>query len=297
MRPDEGPEAEPLGLAPGVRKVLITGATGFLGRHLGTALAAAGIEVVGIARATGHDILRDALPLDGVDHVFHLAAATGVVAAWADPQAVLLTNSHGTIRVLDQCRQRSCPVTFASSYVYGTPERLPVAEHHPVRPSNPYALSKLLAEQSCHAFAVMFGLPVSVLRVFNIYGPGQDERFLVPLILRQVLDRTLPEVVVQDLAPRRDYVHVGDVVRAFTATTRLREFALFNVGSGVSHSVADVIQLACAAAGRTKPGRQTGPVRPADVPDTVADISAIGAALGWAPRISLADGLRGMVAA
>ena len=288
---------EPTPLDTSLRRALITGATGFLGRHLGAALAAAGVEVRGVSRSTGHDILRDDLPLDGVDHVFHLAAATGVPAAWADPPDVLLTNVHGTVRVLDQCRRIGCPVSFASTYVYGKPDRLPVAEDHPVHPSNPYSLSKVLAEEACRGFAGMYALPVSVLRVFNMYGPGQDDRFLVPLILRQAMDPALAEVVVQDLQPRRDYVHVADVVRAFLASTRLRGFAVLNVGSGVSHSVAEVIALACRAAGADKPARQTGAVRPADVPDTVADIAAIRATLGWAPRIGLAEGLRGMVAA
>lgn len=289
--------ADPAAPDARLRRVLVTGATGFLGRHLGAALAAAGVEVRGVSRATGHDILRDELPLEGVDHVFHLAAATGVPAAWADPPDVLLTNVQGTVRVLDQCRRVACPVSFASTYVYGKPDRLPVAEDHPVHPSNPYSLSKVLAEEACRGFAGMYRLPVSVLRVFNVYGPGQDDRFLVPLILRQAMDRALPEVVVQDLAPRRDYVHVADVVRAFLAATRLPGFAVFNVGSGVSHSVAEVIALACGAAGTAKPARQTGAVRPADVPDTVADIAAIRRALGWTPRIGLAEGLRGMAAA
>lgn len=111
------------------------------------------------------------------------------------------------------------------------------------------------------------------------------------------MDPAAQEVVVQDLAPRRDYVHVADVVEGFLATMGGRGFQLFNIGSGVSHSVAEVIALACAAAGTAKPARQTGAVRPADVPDTVADISAITRALGWRPRVTLAEGLRGMVAA
>lgn len=284
-------------LDPRVRRALVTGATGFLGRHLGAALGAAGVEVRGVSRATGHDILRDELPLEGVDHVFHLAAATGIPAAWEDPPGTLLANAQGTVRVLDQCRRAGVPLTFASTYIYGKPQRLPVAEDHPVTPSNPYSLSKILAEEACRGFSGMYGLPVGVLRVFNLYGPGQDERFLLPLIVRQAKDPALDEVVVQDLAPRRDYVHVADVVRAFLAATRLRGFAVFNVGSGASHSVAEVIALACRAAGRPKPARQTGAVRPADVPETVADIRAIGAALGWAPRVPLEDGLRGMLAA
>ncbi len=288
-----GPEALPAHL----RRVVVTGATGFLGRHLARALEACGVEVLGLSRATGHDVLTAPLPLDGVDHVFHLAAATGIPAAWDDPPGVMLTNTQGTVRVLDQCRRAGCPMTFASTYVYGRPDRLPVAEDARVHPSNPYSLSKLLAEEACRAFTGMYGLRVNVLRIFNIYGPGQDARFLVPHILRQAMDPGADEVVVQDLAPRRDYVHVDDVVRGFLAATRLEGFHLFNLGSGISHSVAEVIALACAAAGRAKPARQTGAVRPADVPETVADISAIGAALGWRPRVTLEAGLRGMVAA
>jgi len=280
-----------------LRRAAVTGASGFLGRHLTRGLEAAGVEVLPLSRATGHDVLTAALPLDGVDHLFHLAAATGIPAAWEDPPGVILANAQGTVRVLDQCRRAGCPVTFASTYVYGRPDRLPVPEEAAVHPSNPYSLSKLMAEEACRAFAGMYGLPVTVLRIFNIYGPGQDARFLVPHILRQAMDPAAVEVVVQDLAPRRDYVHVADVVRAFLASTRLAGFHLFNLGSGVSHSVAEVIALACAAAGRDKAARQTGAVRPADVPETVADISAIGAALGWRPRITLEEGLRGMVEA
>jgi nucleoside-diphosphate-sugar epimerase len=275
-------------------RALVNGASGFIGRHLSDALAAAGVAVVRTARSTGFDVMTDELPLDGVDHVFHLAAATDLSNAWQDPLGTLQTNCLGTIRVLDQCRRRRCPVTLASSYVYGPQGSQPIDENQPVRPANPYALSKVLAEEAGRGFAALYDLPVTVLRIFNVYGPGQSDRFVVPHIMRQVLDPSCPEVVVVDLAPRRDYVHIDDVVRAFAATAGFHGFGIFNVGTGVSHSVEDVIRLACVAAGVCKPWRQTGAARIADVPDTVAAIARIAEALGWRPRVSLADGLRGM---
>jgi nucleoside-diphosphate-sugar epimerase len=298
MRADDtlAPPGSARRIEPPVRigRAVITGASGFIGRHLAAALGAAGVEVLRIARSAGTDVMTDPLPLDGVDHVFHLAAAVDPQTAWQDPVSVLQTNSLGTIRVLDQCRRSRCPITLASSYVYGAQGHRPIDENQPARPGNPYALSKFLAEEAGRGFAALYDLPVSILRIFNVYGPGQSERFVVPHIMRQVLDPACLEVVVVDLAPRRDYVHVDDVVRAFVATVGFPGFGIFNVGTGVSHSVQNIIRLGCAAAGVSKPWRQTGPTRVTDVSDTVADIARIAEALGWRPQIDLAAGLRGM---
>ena len=296
MRADDPPApAARIVLPIPVRRILITGASGFVGRHLAGAATAAGVEVVRTARSAGFDLMTDTLPLDGVDHVFHLAAATDPQNAWHDPVGTLQTNCVGTIRVLDQCRRKRCPVTLASSYVYGAQGSRPIDEDQPAQPANPYALSKFLAEEACRGFAAMYDLPVAVLRIFNVYGPGQTDRFVVPHIVRQVLDPTCPAVVVVDLAPRRDYVHIDDVVRAFAATLGFQDFGIFNVGTGVSHSVEDVIRLTCAAASVRKPWRQTGATRIADVPDTVAGIARIADVLGWRPQVDLAEGLRRMV--
>jgi nucleoside-diphosphate-sugar epimerase len=298
MRADDTPASS--GSAPRIEppvridRALITGASGFIGRHLAAALGAAGVEVLRIARSAGTDVMTDSLPLDGVNHVFHLAASVDPQTAWQDPVGVLQTNSLGTIRVLDQCRRSRCPVTLASSYVYGAHGHIPIDENLPAQPGNPYALSKFLAEEAGRGFAALYDLPVSILRIFNVYGPGQSERFVVPHIMRQVLDPACLEVVVVDLAPRRDYIHIDDVVRAFVATVGFPDFGIFNVGTGVSHSVQNVIRLGCAGAGVSKPWRQTGPTRIAEVSDTVAGIARIAEALGWRPRIDLAAGLRGM---
>src|SRR5438270_91180 len=149
--------------------VLVTGASGFIGRALAARLEQTGQSVVRVSRAHGFDILRDGLPLDGVRHVFHLAARTGVAESWDEPVAYFDANALGTARVLEQCRRHGCGMTFLSAYVYGPPQRLPIAETEPVEPNNPYALSKSIGEQLCAFYSRFYGLPVVALRAFNVY--------------------------------------------------------------------------------------------------------------------------------
>jgi nucleoside-diphosphate-sugar epimerase len=277
-------------------KVLVTGADGFLGTHLVAEFRRRGVSVIAVSRKVGIDILVDNLPLKGVRHVFHLAGRTFVPDSWNDPSSFYLTNAHGTVRVLDQCRQNGCSVSFASTYVYGKPDYLPIDEHHPVRAWTPYTFSKIASEEACRFFSETFALPVKILRIFNIYGPGQNTRFLIPSIVEQVIDMSRTKVEVQDLSPKRDYVYVTDVVDAFLATMDRPGFVIFNVGSGKSHSVEQVIQLVCEAAATQKIFRAVGTRRPNEVDDVVANIASLQLATGWTPRTSLRDGIRQCVA-
>lgn len=138
------------GILPGIFKVMVTGSTGFIGRHLVARLEALGKTVVTPSRRDGYDLLHDTLPFDGVGHVFHLAARTGVIPAWETLLSFLEINTLGTARILEQCRQHGCGLTYVSSYVYGErSEHLPIDENQPTAATSPYALSKLLAEQIC----------------------------------------------------------------------------------------------------------------------------------------------------
>jgi nucleoside-diphosphate-sugar epimerase len=250
-----------------------------------------GKRVVPASRSAGVDVTRDALLLDGVGHVFHAAGRIGVPAAWREPVSFLEANAFGTARVLEQCRARNCGMTFVSAYIYGVPEHLPIAEADPIRVNNPYALSKFLAEQMCGFFAEYYGVRINILRLFNIYGPGQDERLLIPFIVRQILDPACDVVEVMDLKPRRDYVHVADVVEAVLQSTRAEPGAIFNVGSGEAISVEDIIRRASKVAGVEKPYRDKARPRRNEIDNTVADISRIRDAVGWRPRISFDQGL------
>ena len=290
MEPARGNES----VLEGIHKVLVTGASGFIGQHLVAHLNQIGKHVVPVSRAYGLDVTRDKLPLEGVGHVFHLAGKTGVVEAWRSPLSYLDTNTFGTARVLEQCRGH-CSVTFVSGYVYGSPKRLPIREQDPVDIQNPYALSKLLAEQTCEFYARFYEVPVVALRLFNVYGPGQDPSFLIPFILEQILDPRQPEVRVQDLKPSRDYVYVSDAVEGIVMASRALGGSVFNIGYGTSYTVEEIIKRASIAAGIYKPYRSTGEKRRHEIERTQADISAFRKAVGWRPKVSIDDGLRLMI--
>jgi len=290
MEPGRGDEF----VLEGIQKVLVTGASGFIGQHLVGHLKQIGKHVVPVSRAYGLDVTRDKLPLDGVGHVFHLAGKTGVVEAWRSPLNYLDTNSFGTARVLEQCRGR-CSVTFVSGYVYGSPKRVPIRERDPVDIQNPYALSKLLAEQICGFYSRFYEVPVVALRLFNVYGPGQDTSFLIPFILEQILDPRQPEIRVRDLEPSRDYVYVSDAVESIIMASRAAGGSVFNIGCGKPYTVKEIIERASKVAGIYKPYRSSGEKRPHEIDRTCADISAFREAVGWRPKIPIDDGLRLMV--
>lgn len=275
-------------------RVLVTGASGFLGARLARRLREAGREVLTPGRADGFDIVSDDLDLGGAGHLFHLAALTGVPAAWDDPARFHLVNAHGTVRLLEACRAAGCGMTYVSGFVYGRPERMPIAESDRAQPNNPYAFSKLMGEDACRFYASAFGVKANIVRPFNIYGPGQDQRFLLPVIVDQVANPEAHEVVVKDLAPKRDFIHVDDVVSAIIAVAEQPGGAVFNVGSGESYSVADIIAAAQRAAETSKPVRSTEQTRPNEIMDVLADTTAL-RSIGWRPAIDLDQGMAQMV--
>lgn len=272
--------------------MLVTGAGGFIGRHLVRHLQDEGWDARALTRTSGFDLMHHDLPLEGVCVVVHAAARTYVPDAWSDPVDFHRINGHGTVRVLEQCRRHGVAVVYVSAYVYGVPERLPISESAPVRVNNPYGFSKFMGEEACRFYADTFSLPVNVFRLFNVYGPGQDAHFLIPTIVDQIRDPSVPEIVVADLGPRRDYVHIADVAAALRVGVERREPGLFNVGSGVSLSVEEIIRTALDAAGSAKPFRDRGERRPHEVMDVVADVTALQATGRWRPGVGFAEGMR-----
>jgi nucleoside-diphosphate-sugar epimerase len=282
-------------ILPEVDTVLVTGSTGFIGRALAKRLEAIGKNVLHASRSSAIEVGCNSLLGERIGHIFHLAGRIGVIGAWDDPVGYLETNAVGTARVLEQCRRRGCGMTFLSTYVYGIPERLPICETDPINPNNPYALSKHIAEQLCEFYSQFYDIPVVSLRLFNVYGPGQRDDFLVPFVIRQILDAGRSEIEVMDLTPCRDYVYLSDVIDAILLATRAAPGSIFNVGSGHAYSVEEIIRRASAAAGVYKPYRGRRSRRRGEIDKTVADTRALEAAVGWRPRVSIDSGLRQVV--
>jgi nucleoside-diphosphate-sugar epimerase len=243
------------------------------------------------------DIAANIFPDPSVDVVIHLAARTFVPDSWVDPADFYRVNAQGTVNVLDYCRRTQAQLIYVSGYCYGVPTSLPLSESALVHPNNAYAFSKSAAEEACRFFFEFLGTPLTIVRPFNIYGPGQSSHFLIPRIVEQAIDPAITEIVVEDETPRRDYVHVDDVIAAIRSLLLVpRTGATFNVGSGESYSVAQLVNFVCKAANVDKPMVSRGNRRVHDIPDVIADITAIRNAIGWSPSISLIHGLQGVIA-
>ena len=275
--------------------VLVTGATGFIGQALCRSLRARGQEIVELSTRDG-DIAEPATlaKLGPVFHVYHLAGRTFVPDSWLDPVEFHRINVLGTANVLEFCRAQGARLTFVSAYLYGVPTRLPVSEDCVPKPNNPYALSKLLAEQLCAFHAAHHGLDVAVVRPFNIFGSGQKPHFLIPEIVRQVKQRR--PIRVKDLAPRRDYLHVDDLVEALVkASSGPGGYNVFNIGSGVSFSVGELIGMIQSVWGVDLPVSGEGSARHNEIDDVYADTRRARELLGWTPSLTIRQGFERMM--
>ena len=277
---------------------LVTGVKGFIGRALARRLESTGDSVIGLSTADGDIADQATLNPYGsseIRHVFHLAGRSFVPQSWNDPIEFHRVNAIGTLNVLEFCRKRRIPLTYVSAYLYGQPMQQPIRENHPLVPNNPYGLSKVQAEMACEFYARTHGLNVSVVRPFNVYGFGQGEDFLIPTILRQVL--STGEIKVQDLAPKRDYLYIDDLIELLLATLSAPPgYNVYNGGTGSSLSVAEVIAVAQAEAATSKPVRCGQSVRIHEINDTRADVEKARNELGWHPRHEFRDGIRTIVA-
>lgn len=277
-------------------RVLVTGGSGFVGRRLVQFLRDQGAEVYAPDRSV-LDVSAGAFPDLAVDWVIHLAGRTFVPASWSEPADFYRVNVLGTVDVIEFCRRTQAKLIHVSGYCYGIPEALPIPETAPLKPNNPYAFSKKAAEDACRFFFECLQVPVMIVRPFNIYGLGQPANFLIPHIVEQAIDSSVAAIVVEDDTPRRDYVHLDDVVGAIDGLRKNpKPGATFNIGSGKSYSVAQVAEIVRSAANVSKPFVSRGNRRVNDIPDVIADIAAIRNATGWTPSISLEEGLRGIVA-
>lgn len=279
-------------------RVLVAGSTGFVGAALAARLARDGASVVGASRSTGTDLAcaDQVRALGAFDVIVNAAGRTSVPISYDDPQGFERDNVVVTRHLLDLARRTGARVVHAGSYVYGTPRYLPIDESHPLAAHNPYAASKLCAERLCADAHAEAGVPVTVLRIFNVYGPGQRAGLLVPALLDGVRRGTIE---LADPEPRRDFVHLDDAVDALARAVAWRHDGCeaVNVGSGRSTSVAELVGIAVRASGRDVAVRFANRRRPGEIADVVADVRKAAATFGWRPRVRVESGLAELVRA
>lgn len=280
-----------------MKNILVTGAGGFIGRRLVRALRDAGHQVLELGSRDGD--ISDSATLKRfnevpVDIAFHLAGRTYVPDAWREPVDFQRVNVIGTANVLELCRRRNIPLTYVSAYLYGIPASLPVKETNRIEPNNPYALSKFLAESLCNFYATHFEVPVTVIRPFNIYGIGQKTHFLIPEIIAQI--KAGKPIHVKDLAPRRDYLYLDDLVDGLLRTIASKPgYRVYNLGYGSSLSVKEIIDVIQSVAGTSLEVIDENLPRQNEIQDVYADISKARQELAWQPGCSLAEGVRKML--
>jgi nucleoside-diphosphate-sugar epimerase len=180
-------------------------------------------------------------------------------------------------------------LVFISSYLYGNPSSLPISETAALFTPNPYALSKKIAEDYCRFYADSFQVNTTIIRPFNLYGFGQSENFLIPEIIGQVLKGD--PIHVKDLEPKRDYIFITDFIDAIIRCIDKNKFDIINIGSGISYSVGEIIQMIQEICGTELTVINSAEKRPAEIMDTIADISKAKEILGWSPTTSMYEGL------
>lgn len=274
-------------------RVLLAGSGGFIGRAVARVLEREAISFQKADRGSGIDLcdVESVQSFWDVDAIVDVAGPASAPASWDEPHLFYRTRLLITLNLLELARLRGARLILGSSYIYGAPNYLPVDERHPANPSNPYMASKLIAEQLGAAYARDFGVPVTALRIFNPYGANQRSDFLLPTVIEGVKRGA---VVLRDPEPRRDFVHVDDVAEAFIAALRYRHsgFEAFNIGSGSSKSVCEIVSLVMRLSGGTARVSYTSESRRGEISEVVADVSKAARLLGWAPRITLEEGIR-----
>lgn len=301
-------------------KALVTGVAGFVGSTLAESLTGDGIDVVGLDCFTDYyprevkdrnlETLKgrpgfrfveaplqtaplDAI-LDGVTHVFHLAAQAGVRASWgADFRTYTSHNVDATQRLLEALRTRSIErlVYASSSSVYGDAAAIPMREDGFVQPVSPYGVTKLAAEHLCHLYAVNHGIPTVALRYFTVYGPRQRPDMAFHRFIRAALTGA-PIQLFGDGGQTRDFTYVDDIVSATrVAGDRGRSGRVYNIGGGSRVSMHEVISTIERVTGRRLDVRQQ-PAEKGDMRDTFADTTRAREELAFRPEWTLEAGLR-----
>lgn len=310
------------------RKVLVTGAGGFIGSHLVEKLVELKAEVKAFIRYNSRGDrgalellspilqekiqfffgdLRDRtsveLAMENVDTVFHLGSLIAIPYSYLHPDEVIETNVLGTLNVMyaAKIKKVSQIIHTSTSEVYGSAQYLPIDEKHPLIAQSPYAASKIAADKIAESFYRSYELPVTIFRPFNAYGPRQSARAVIPTIISQAL--ISDTVYLGAMHPVRDFTYVSDLISAFLKIAELEPEKsvgeVFNCGTGVGLKISDLADKIITLIGRNniKIVFDAARIRPAksEVECLIADNTKLRTFTNWEPEVSLEKGLKATI--
>jgi len=305
-----------------MKKILVTGAEGFIGSHLTEALVASGHQVTAFVQYNSLNswgwldsftpkdsnalevVLGDLRDYSSVKHamkgcdiVFHLGALIAIPYSYRAPKEYIETNVTGTLHVMQACLDHEVKrvVHTSTSEVYGTALSTPMDEQHPLQAQSPYAASKIGADKIAESFCRSYQLPVVTLRPFNTYGPRQSARAVLPTIVCQALQQD--SIKLGALDPIRDLTFVADTVNGFLKSmfAKLEPGEVINLGTGTGISVGELAQQVLKAMGVSKPiVEESDRLRPAqsEVRKLISNNEKAAKLLGWKPETTLSEGIR-----
>lgn len=253
-----------------MKKILVTGGTGFIGSHLAEKLVARGYRVKVFDRYNPNYnlgnlensnfkskidfVFGDIRDYDSVlnaakncDIIFHLAALIGIPYSYVSPLAYIKTNIEGTYNILEAAKKLKTKKIFiiSTSEVYGSAKYLPIDENHPLQPQSPYSASKIAADNLALSYYNSFNLPVNILRPFNVYGPRQSQRAIIPTLIKQIMNsKNNGYIEVGNISPRREFNYVSDVCEGFLSSIKLKHNGqIINIGNGYDVSIKELTQI------------------------------------------------------
>jgi len=305
------------------KKVLVTGAEGFIGSHLTERLVELGADVTALVQYNSFNnwgwietfdknikdnirvVLGDVREYDGMkkiikgqEIVFHLAALIAIPYSYISPMAYVKTNVEGTTNVLEACREFGIQkvVHTSTSETYGTALYVPIDEKHPLQGQSPYSASKIGADKIAESYYRSYNLPVVTLRPFNTYGPRQSARAVIPTIITQILSG-VEEIKLGSLSPTRDFNYVKDTVEAFIKVAECDNTIgeVINAGSNYEISIGDLVKKIINLIGKeVRIVCDEKRIRPekSEVNRLWADNEKIKKLTGWQPRYTLDEGLK-----
>ena len=286
-----------------MKKILITGSSGFIGKNLVDNLLSE-YEIVGLSKKVEKSkincITKDINQITSKDFknifcVIHLAAITDPKICEDFPDQCITTNVLGTQKILEASRKNNCKVVYAStSHVYGIPKKIPISETASTSPTSIYAGSKLAGEILCESYQKQFNMDISIVRIFSVYGPKSNNHCVLPSIVKQMKNSNI--IKLGNINSKRDFIFISDIMDAFKIILKnINGFNVYNVGAEKSYSIKEICKKFEKLYGKKiiiKNNLEQN--RKIDAKNIISNSTKL-KKLGWKSKITLDEGLKKMI--